>query len=74
MSKEIINLDECLAAGQPLPDIQALDGERWFPKETTIVEDMPVYWGGDFGCSSECNKLRAVLLHRPGKELENFAK
>lgn len=57
MSKEIINLDECLAAGQPLPDIQALDGERWFPKETTIVEDMPVYWGGDFGCSSECNEI-----------------
>ena len=28
MSKEIINLDECLAAGVPLPDIQAIDGER----------------------------------------------
>lgn len=67
-----INLDECLESGQPLPDIQALDGERWFPMETTIEEDMTTYWGGDFGCSSECNRLRAVLLRRPGAELDHF--
>lgn len=72
MSKPIINLDEYLAAGQELPDIQAIDGERWFPEETTIEQDMTTYWGGDFGCSSEVNRLRAVLLHRPGKELDNF--
>ena len=71
-SKDIINLDECLAAGVPLPDIQAIDGERWFPEETTIEEDMTKYWGGDWGCSSEVNRLRAVLLHRPGAELDNF--
>lgn len=72
MEKKIINLDECLATQQPLPDIQAIDGERWFPMETTIEEDMATYWGGDFGCSSECNRLRAVLLRRPGAEVENF--
>lgn len=72
MSKEIINLDECLAAGVPLPDIQAIDGERWFPEETTIEQDMTKYWGGDWGCSSEVNRLRAVLMHRPGAELDNF--
>lgn len=72
MEKKIINLDEYLASGNPMPDIQALDGEHWFPQETTIEEDMTTYWGGDFGCSSECNRLRAVLLHRPGKELNDF--
>lgn len=72
MSKEYINLDEYLAEGKDLPDIQAIDGERWFPEETNIEQDMIKYWGGDFGCSSEVNKLRAVLMHRPGKELENF--
>lgn len=70
MYKEIIDLDERLEAKEPLPDIQALEGERWFPKETTFEEDMKEYWG-DWGCSSEVNKLRAVLLRRPGKEIEN---
>lgn len=68
----IISLDECLANGQPLPDIQSIDGERWFPLDTNIEEDMPVYWGGDWGCSSEVNRLRAVLLRRPGAEVDNF--
>lgn len=72
MENKIINLDECLAQQRVLPDIQAIDGERWFPLDTTITEDMPTLWGGDFGCSSEVNKLRAVLMRRPGKELENF--
>ncbi|MEA4989031.1 MAG: arginine deiminase family protein [Anaerovorax sp.] len=72
MENKIINLDECLAEKRPLPDIQAIDGERWFPLDSTIIEDMPTYWGGDWGCSSEVNKLRAVLMRRPGKELDNF--
>lgn len=72
MSKPIINLDEYMAKGEPLPDIQAIDGERWFPRETTIQEDMQDYWGSEWGCSSEVNKLRAVLLRRPGKELDQF--
>lgn len=68
---EIINLDEYLEQGKPFPDIQAIDGERWFPKETSFAQDMCEYWG-DWGCSSEVNRLRAVLMHRPGKEVENF--
>lgn len=71
MSKAIINLDESLAKGEQLPDIQAVDGERWFPKNTTIEEDMQEYWG-DWGCASEVNRLRAVLLRRPGTEVDNF--
>lgn len=72
IENKIINLDECLDAKTTLPDIQAIDGERWFPLDTTIQEDMTQYWGGDFGCSSEVNKLRAVLMRRPGKELDDF--
>ena len=68
----LIDLDEYVLKGEPLPDIQAIGGEKWFPLETSMEEDIPVFWGGDFGVSSECNKLRAVLLHRPGAELDNF--
>lgn len=53
------------------PDIDALPGERWFPLETTFEEDLPKLWG-DWGVCSEVDKLRAVLMRRPGKEIENF--
>ncbi len=52
-------------------DIDAIPGERWFPKETTFEEDMNQYWG-DWGVSSEVDTLKAVLLRRPGKEVEHF--
>lgn len=52
-------------------DIDAIPGERWFPKETTFEEDIKEYWG-DWGVSSEVETLRAVLMRRPGKEIENF--
>ena len=52
-------------------DIDALPGERWFPKESTIEEDMKALWG-DWGVCSEVDTLRDVLMHRPGKEIENF--
>lgn len=44
---------------------------RWFPLETTITEDMSSIWG-DWGVCSEVDKLKAVLMRRPGKEVENF--
>lgn len=72
MNKNIIDLEDYLENREAMPDIQSIAGERWFPEETNITEDMTKYWGGDFGVSSECNKLRAVLLHRPGKEVDNF--
>ena len=41
-------------------DIDALPGERWYAKETTIEEDMAELWG-PWGVSSEVDPLRAVL-------------
>ncbi len=32
---------------------------------------MGLYWG-DWGVNSEVDKLKAVLMRRPGKEIENF--
>lgn len=52
-------------------DIDAIAGERWFPKESSIIEDMPSLWG-DWGVASEVDDLKAVLMRRPGKEIENF--
>ena len=52
-------------------DIDAIKGERWFPKETTFEDDMSTYWG-DWGVCSEVDALKAVLMRRPGKEIENF--
>jgi len=46
-----------------------IQGERWFPSERTFSEDMPLYWG-DWYCDSEVGKLRAVLMHRPGPEID----
>lgn len=46
-----------------------LPGERWFPKESSFEDDMKESWG-DWGVASEVETLKAVLLHRPGKEVE----
>lgn len=72
MSNHIIDCDKAIVEGKSLPDIQAIKGERWFSLDTSIEQDMISYWGGDWGCSSEYTRLRAVLLHRPGKEVDNF--
>ncbi|MBP1924233.1 N-dimethylarginine dimethylaminohydrolase [Sedimentibacter acidaminivorans] len=48
-----------------------IPGDKWFPKETNFEEDMPLYWG-DWGVGSEVDDLKAVLMRRPGKEIENF--
>ena len=52
-------------------DIDALLGERWFPKETSFEEDITEYWG-EWGVCSEVETLRAVLMRRPGKAVESF--
>ena len=46
-----------------------VQGERWFPAETRFVDELEDLWGR-WGCSSEVEKLRAVLLRRPGPEIE----
>ena len=48
-----------------------LGGDKWFPKETWFEEDMPEYWG-DWGCHSEVDELKAVLMRRPGAEGDDF--
>jgi N-dimethylarginine dimethylaminohydrolase len=47
--------------------------KEWLALPTSIQEDFPEYWGGDWGCDSEVGKLQAVLLRRPGKEIEGVA-
>ena len=44
-------------------------GEGWAPREATFMEDMSEVWG-DWGVSSEYGRLHAVLLRRPGPEVE----
>jgi N-dimethylarginine dimethylaminohydrolase len=46
--------------------------KEWLSLETSITEDFSEYWGGVWGSDSEVGKLRAVLLRRPGKEIEGI--
>ncbi|MFA9556357.1 dimethylarginine dimethylaminohydrolase family protein [Evansella sp. AB-rgal1] len=48
-----------------------VQGERWFPSEQTFSDEMKDLWG-DWYCDSEVGKLRAVLMHRPGQEVEGI--
>ncbi|MCC6791710.1 MAG: amidinotransferase [Thermomicrobiales bacterium] len=47
----------------------AYGGAKWSERAATMREDMP-HWWGDWGASSECGRLRAVLLRTPGPELD----
>lgn len=49
-----------------LPQVQ---GERWFPDTRPFSELLKHNWY-DCYCDSEVGKLRAVLLRRPGREIE----
>ncbi|WP_096190381.1 dimethylarginine dimethylaminohydrolase family protein [Evansella halocellulosilytica] len=48
-----------------------VQGERWFPSEQTFSDEMKNLWG-DWYCDSEVGKLHAVLMHRPGEEIEGI--
>ena len=52
-------------------DVDALPGDQWYPEETWFEADMPQYWG-DWGVYSEVEKLKACLMRRPGREVEQF--
>jgi len=54
-----------------MPDGVIVEGERWFPSPASFAEDMPDAWG-DWGVDSEVGTLRAVLMRRPGPEIENI--
>jgi len=49
----------------------AYGGDKWSPRKVTFREDMVDVWG-DWGSGSECGTLRAVLLRRPGPELDQI--
>ena len=38
----------------------------------TFYEDMPTVWGDNWSVTSEIGKLRSVVVHRPGKEVDNI--
>lgn len=48
-----------------------VQGERWFATEETFAQEMKDLWG-DWYVDSEVGTLRAVLLHRPGAEIEGI--
>lgn len=49
----------------------AYGGDKWSPRTATLREEMDEVWG-DWGSGSECGALRAVLLRRPGPELDGI--
>ncbi|OLS35127.1 dimethylarginine dimethylaminohydrolase family protein [Bacillus sp. MRMR6] len=48
-----------------------VQGERWFPAETSFADELKDLWGNWY-CDSEVGRLRAVLMHRPGIEIEGI--
>ena len=49
----------------------AYGGSSWSPRTATMREEIAETWG-EWGVSSECGRLRAVLLHRPGPEFDEI--
>ncbi|KPJ78052.1 MAG: amidinotransferase [Deltaproteobacteria bacterium SG8_13] len=48
----------------------AYGGNGWSPRRSSMQDEIGVTWG-QCGISDEWSPLKAVLLHRPGVELEN---
>ena len=48
----------------------AYGGSGWSPRRSSLQEEIGNLWG-QCGISDEWSPLKAVLLHRPGKELDN---
>lgn len=49
----------------------AYGGPKWSPRSRPLRDELPDVWG-DWGVGSEHGRLRAVLLRRPGPELDNI--
>jgi N-dimethylarginine dimethylaminohydrolase len=49
----------------------AFGGDGWSPRTATLAQEVGTIWA-PCGISSEWARLKAVLLHRPGAELENI--
>ncbi len=47
--------------------------ERWHPPVKTRFEDeVEKYWGRPWGAPTEIGRLRMILLHRPGEEINSI--
>ena len=44
-------------------------GAGWAPRAAATAQELGTIWG-DFGVRSECGRLRAVLMRRPGPEID----
>lgn len=47
-------------------------GEGWSPRTQSLAQELGTLWG-DWGAGLEWHSLQAVLLHRPGSEIEGLA-
>lgn len=56
----------------PAPFAAAYGGAGWSPRTTSLRQEMGDIWG-PWGVTSEWEPLQAVLLHRPGVEVEGLA-
>jgi hypothetical protein len=54
------------------PFAAAYGGAGWSPRTASLRQEMGDIWG-PWGVASEWGPLRAVLLHRPGVEIEGLA-
>jgi len=53
---------------KPTHAMAAYGGEGWAPRETSLRNEIGTIWG-QCGISNEWSTLKAVLLHRPDREL-----
>ncbi len=64
--------DKSVDSARPLPDsfgTAAYGGEGWSPRVRTHGQELGDVWT-DCGIDSEWRPLKAVLVHRPGREME----
>jgi N-dimethylarginine dimethylaminohydrolase len=52
-----------------LSSLPAYGGPGWRPRERTLSQELGAHWGSG-GVDSEWQRLKKVLLHRPGPELK----
>jgi arginine deiminase len=58
-------------ASQETAMAAAFGGEGWSPRMQTLRQELGTLWG-DWGVGLEWANLQAVLLHRPGPEIEDL--
>ena len=56
-------------ANRAVASTSALGGEGWIPRLGSLRDDQETVWSA-FGVTSECGRLRSVLMRCPGAEIE----